>query len=105
MAQNNAKSAEVKEFARMLVKDDGESFGHLAELAAKTGVTIPRGINASRIPAIEGLTNLNGAPFDRQFTKDEIAAEEHPRRLQTGTEVRTEQRPQVLRWQDDSHRG
>jgi putative membrane protein len=77
MAQNNAKSAEVKDFAKMLVKDDSESFGHLAELAAKTGVTIPRGITASRIPAIEGLTNLNGAPFDRRFTKDEIAAEEH----------------------------
>jgi putative membrane protein len=77
MAQTKAKSAEVKDFAKLVVKDKSESFGHLAELAAKTGVTIPRGINASRIPAIQGLTNLNGTQFDRQFTKEEIAAEQH----------------------------
>jgi putative membrane protein len=77
MAQARAKNAEVKDFAKMLAKDDSESFGHLAELAAKTGVTIPRGINAARIPALQGLTNLNGAQFDRQFTKGQIAAGQH----------------------------
>jgi len=77
MAQTKATSSEVKDFAKMLAKDNSESFGHLAELAAKTGATIPRGINAARIPAIQGLTNLNGAQFDRQFTKAQIAAEQH----------------------------
>jgi putative membrane protein len=76
MAQNKANRAEVKDFAKMVVKDDSESFGHLAELAAKTSVTIPRGINAARIPAIESLNNLKGDSFDRQFTRDQINAEE-----------------------------
>jgi putative membrane protein len=76
MAQNKASHAEVKDFARMLVKDESESFGHLAELAAKDGVAIPRGIDAARIAEIKGLSGLKGAQFDRQFVHDEVGAEQ-----------------------------
>jgi len=73
MAQTKASRADVKDFARMLVKDDSESFGHLAEVAAKTGVTIPRGIDASKIATVQSLNTASGSQFDRQFTRDQIA--------------------------------
>lgn len=76
MAADHAVRDDVRDFARMLTKDDSESFGHLAELAAKTGVTIPRGIDTARIPAVQGLAALKGSRFDRQFTRDEIANEQ-----------------------------
>ena len=76
MAQDKAASGEVKDFARMLAKDDGESFGHLQNVAVKIGATIPRGIDTGRIPEIKALDSLNGTRFDRQFTHVEITAEQ-----------------------------
>jgi putative membrane protein len=75
MAANQASASEVKDFARMLVQDHSDAFGHLAEVAAKVGVQIPRGINSSRIPSLEGLAPLKGTRFDRQFARDEVTAE------------------------------
>jgi putative membrane protein len=75
MAANQASASEVKDFARMLVQDDSDAFGHLAEVAAKVGVQIPRGINSGRIPSLEGLVPLKGTRFDRQFARDEVTAE------------------------------
>jgi len=75
MAANQASASEVKDFARMLVQDDSDAFGHLAEVAAKVGVQIPRGINSGRIPSLEGLFALKGTQFDRQFARDEARAE------------------------------
>lgn len=76
LAQDKGANAEVKDFARMLVKDDSESFGHLEEVAAKAGVTIPRGIDTARIPEIRTLENMNGGRFDRQFSRDQVSAQE-----------------------------
>lgn len=76
MAQDKAANPQVKDFARMLVKDESESFGHLAELANRNGVSIPRGINAAKIPEIRGLAGMSGARFDHQFTRDEVNAEQ-----------------------------
>ena len=75
MAAIQASASEVKDFARMLVQDDSDAFGHLAEVAAKFGVQIPTGINSGRIPWLEGLVTLKGTRFDRQFARDEVTAE------------------------------
>jgi putative membrane protein len=76
MAQNKASRAEVKDFARMLVQDDSQQYGQLAELAAKNGVSVPKGINTGRIPTAKQLASLNGTRFDQQFARDQIAAEQ-----------------------------
>lgn len=76
MADNQATRADVKDLARKVEKDDNDAFNQLSQLAVKTGVTIPQGINSAKVPAIEGLVNLKGAHFDRQFAKDQVAGEQ-----------------------------
>jgi putative membrane protein len=76
MAENQASSPQVKDFAKMLVQDDSESYGHLAELAAKSGVPIPKGIDTGKIPTVRVLAALHGSRFDRAFTGDAIAAQQ-----------------------------
>jgi len=75
MAQNQGRSDDVKNFAKTLVQDHTNSYTQLSELAAKEGVSIPKGINASRNPSIRLLAHLTGQRFDQAFTKDEIASE------------------------------
>ena len=74
MAEHQGRRADVKGFARTLVQDHTESYEHITELAAKTGVSIPKGIDAGKIRAIQQLVHLKGVRFDRVFTKEEIAA-------------------------------
>jgi len=79
MAENQANRADVKDFGKTLVQDHTQDYGQLTALANKTGITIPKGIDAARTPDIQPLMHLNGAGFDRAFTRDEIAA--HKRAL------------------------
>ena len=74
MAQEQASRADIKEFGKTLAQDHTESYGQLTALAAKTGGSIPKGINAAHNPAIRQLVHLKGAGFDRQFARDQIAA-------------------------------
>ncbi len=76
MAENQSAASNVKDFAKTLVQDQTQSYQHLSELAAKTGASIPRGIDASKNQAITRLVHLKGERFDRQFTREEIAAEQ-----------------------------
>jgi putative membrane protein len=74
LAQNVATRADVKDFAKSLVQDHTESYGHLSELASKRGVSIPRGIDSAKVPAIQQLSHLKGDRFDRRFAQEEVAA-------------------------------
>ena len=74
MAEDQANRADVKAFGKTLVQDHTEAYSQLKELAAKTGVTIPVGINTAKVPTIAQLVHLKGANFDRRFVDDEIAA-------------------------------
>lgn len=74
IAETQASRAEVKDFAKTLVQDHTESYGHLSELAAKDGVSIPKGIDAAKDRTIQQLVHLKDDRFDRQFVRDEIAA-------------------------------
>ena len=77
MAETQASQTHVKEFGKTLAKDHIASYERLTELAAKTGVTIPKGIDAAKDRTIVQLVHLKGARFDHQFTSDEIAAHRH----------------------------
>lgn len=74
MAENQARRPDVKDFAKTLDQDHTESYEHLTELSAKTGVSIPKGINTGKDRTIQRLVHLKGDRFDRQFARDEIAA-------------------------------
>jgi len=74
LAEVQAKRAGVKDLATAMVQDNTMSYQHLTVLAAKAGVTIPRGIDAARDPILKQLVRLKEERFDRQFTRDVIAA-------------------------------
>jgi putative membrane protein len=73
IAEQQADKAEVKDLAKMLVQDHTDAYVHLSALAARTGVTIPKGIDAAKDRSIEQLAHAKGAGFDRLFTRDEVA--------------------------------
>ena len=77
MAENQAVRTDVRAMAKALVQDHTQSYEELTELATKAGVSIPKGINAGKDPAIRQLVRLKGANFDRQFAREEIAAHRH----------------------------
>lgn len=77
MAENQAVRADVKALAKVLVQDHTQSYEELTEIATNAGVSIPKGIDAGKNPAIRQLVHLKGANFDRQFARDEIAAHRH----------------------------
>jgi putative membrane protein len=79
MAENQAARADVKDFAKTLVQDHTQSYEHLTELAAKSGVTIPKGIDAAKERDIAPLVHLKGDRFDRAFAREEVS--EHQRAL------------------------
>jgi len=73
LAENQASRADVKAFAKTLAQDHTDSYEHLSELAAKTGISIPKGINTAKNAELQQLVHLKGDRFDRQFDKDEVA--------------------------------
>ena len=76
MAESHASRAEVKDFGKMLAKDNSDGYNKLFTVANKVNAPIPRGINAGKIPAVRRLSAVNGSRFDREFAADEIAAEQ-----------------------------
>jgi len=74
LAENQAVRADVKDLGKMMVQDNSMSYSQLSNVAAKTGVTIPKGINTARNHAIEQLVSLKGPNFDRQFASDEVTS-------------------------------
>jgi putative membrane protein len=72
MAEKQASRADVKDLAKTIVQDHTEAYEHLTELAAKTGVAIPKGIDAGKNPTIQQLVHLKGSRFDTQFARDEV---------------------------------
>jgi len=77
IAGNQASHPQVKNLAQTLVQDDTDCYNQLVQIGGKAGASVPTGINAAKIPAIEQLTALKGTRFDRQYVADEIAAERH----------------------------
>jgi putative membrane protein len=79
MAEDQASRTDVKDFGKTLVQDHTQSYEHLAELAAKTGVSIPKGIDTAKDPSIQRLAHLKGSRFESAFDSDEIGS--HKRAL------------------------
>lgn len=74
MAETTANRSEVKDFAKTLEQDHTHDYSQLANLAAKSGITIPNGIDTGKIHTIQQLRHLKGENFDRAFVRDEVAA-------------------------------
>jgi putative membrane protein len=77
MAETRAASNGVKEFGRKLVQDHTDDYRQVAELAAKLGDSIPKGIDSVDNRQITRLGRFKGAAFDRAFLAHETV--EHQR--------------------------
>jgi putative membrane protein len=72
MALTAARSEEVRNLAHRMIQAHTASYQQLSVIAQKTGMTIPRAIDAGTNNLIIGLTKLRDARFDRQFAEDQV---------------------------------
>ena len=67
LAQDNASSKRVKEFARMMVMDHSKGNDELKTLAANKNVTLPKSIGEEHQKKIDDLKKKTGKDFDRAY--------------------------------------
>jgi putative membrane protein len=72
MAETQASESQVKDFGQTLIHDHTDAYTQLTALAAKTGESIPKGIDVRKISTVEQLMKLKGKRFDHQFVQAEI---------------------------------
>jgi putative membrane protein len=72
MAETQASESQVKDFGQKLINDHTDAYTQLTALAAKTGESIPTGIDVRKISTVEQLMKLKGKQFDHQFVQSEI---------------------------------
>jgi len=76
MAQQRAADAEVKQFAEMMVRDHTQSGDMLRQLARQHAIETPAPTENEHRDAMNRLTNLKGADFDREYMQAMIDSHE-----------------------------
>lgn len=76
MAADQASSQDVKDFAQTLVTDHTSDYQQLQAAATKTGLTVPKGLDAGHDKMIAPFEKLKGVAFDRRFTRDMVSGHE-----------------------------
>jgi putative membrane protein len=69
LAQNNATSQRVKDFATMMVQDHTKAGDELKKLAAAKSVTLPAGPSDKNQKKIDDLGKKTGTDFDKAYVK------------------------------------
>lgn len=72
MAEKLSTSLGIRDLGLEIRKNCTADYQQLSELAAKTGGTIPKAIDAQGDKTIEGLSRLRGAGFDHAFINEVI---------------------------------
>ncbi len=67
LAETHAQSVSVKNFGRKMVTDHTNAGNKLKALATKKGITLPAELDASGKAAVDQLSALNGADFDKAY--------------------------------------
>jgi putative membrane protein len=67
MAADQASAQGVKDYSQMLISDHTSDYQKLGPLAAKSGLTVPTGLDAAHNKMIAPLEKLNGAAFDSRY--------------------------------------
>ena len=67
LAAQNAASPDVKQFGQRMVDDHGKASTELMSWASKSGVTLPKEIDAKHKAEQARLAKLTGAEFDRAY--------------------------------------
>lgn len=69
LALSKAQNAEVKAFAQKMIDDHSKAGDELKQLAAQKKVTLPPDVLPKHKEAMEKLSKLTGADFDREYVK------------------------------------
>lgn len=67
VAQTQASSAKVKEFAALMVKDHSAANEELKGIAAKKSVTLPTSLPADKQQHLDAMKKMSGAEFDKHY--------------------------------------
>ena len=76
LAETQSSSQAVKDFAQMLVTDHTNDYNQLTALAAKAGLTVPKGLDAKQDKMIAPFEKLKGAAFDKRFARAMVSGHE-----------------------------
>jgi len=72
LAQEKGSSAQVKEFGSHMVMDHSKANDELKGLAQQKGVNVPTQLDAHHQAAVDRLSKLSGADFDRAYINDMV---------------------------------
>lgn len=67
LAQTKATSADVKQFARMMVTDHTAANNELTQIATAKAISLPTDLDAEHKAVRDRLNTLSGAEFDREY--------------------------------------
>ena len=73
VAQERAHNDQVKQFAERMVTDHSKANDELTDLAQKKGVKVPSATDRTHKQAIDKLSKLSGAAFDKAYMKHQVA--------------------------------
>ena len=76
IAETNAESPEVKQFARQMIEDHGKANRELQVIAARKGITLPTEPDAAHEQELAVAKKTRGAEFDKLYA-NEAALEDH----------------------------
>src|ERR1700761_5375392 len=68
LAETNASSQAVKDYASMLVSDHTKDYTQLSMIATKAGLTVPKGLDAQHEKIVAPFEKLKGAAFDKRYS-------------------------------------
>jgi putative membrane protein len=81
LAQQQAKSNEVKDFGQRMADDHGQANDKLTQIAEQKGIELPQGLSEDAQATYEELQKKSGAEFDEAYMnemvsdhKDDVAA-------------------------------
>lgn len=69
LAQTNAQSPEVKQFAQMMLTDHSKANDELRSIASQKGVTLPAALDPKHQAIMQRLQGLKGAEFDAAYVE------------------------------------
>jgi len=72
LASERGSSDAVKQFGQRMVADHGKANDELKQLAQQKGLTLPTDLDSKDRKAMDKLSKLSGAEFDKAYMKDMV---------------------------------
>jgi putative membrane protein len=72
LAQQNAQSEAVKQFAKRMISDHSKANDELKQIAAQESVSLPTTVDAKDKATMARLEKLHGAAFDKAYMQDMV---------------------------------